>query len=214
MTYEEIFKQVKKNFEKANAKNIKREFAFQFNITGEGEGIFYAAFKNGGFVGGPYDYKDRDVIFTADGKTLIDISSGKVEPIEAIEHGRLAVEGNDLSNQLMVLIPAEKKSAVKKAEAKPAPERKVAAKPEANKANNAAKAAAKPAAPKAEAKPAVKQEAPKSEAKPAAKTEAKPAAKAEAPKTEAKPAVKAEAPKAETKPAAPAAKTDAKNGKK
>ena len=234
MTYEEIFKQVKKNFEKANAKNIKREFAFQFNITGEGEGIFYAAFKNGVLSVEPYDYKDREVTFTADGKTLIDISSGKVEPIEAIEHGRLAVEGNDLSNQLMVLIPAEKKSAVKKAEAKPAPEKeakaapkKTAAKPEANKANNAAKAAAKPAAPKAEAKPAVKQEAPKSEAKPAAKTEAKPAAKAEAPKTEAKPAVKAEAPKseaksavkaeapkAETKPAAPAAKADAKNGKK
>lgn len=226
MTYEEIFKQVKKNFEKANAKNIKREFAFQFNITGEGEGIFYAAFKNGVLSVEPYDYKDRDVIFTADGKTLIDISSGKVEPIEAIEHGRLAVEGNDLSNQLMVLIPARKKTAVKKAEAKPAPKKdakaapkKTAAKPEANKANNTAKAAAKPAAPKAEAKPAVKQEAPKVEAKPAAKAEApkaeaKPAVKAEAPKAETKPAAKTEAPKAETKPSAPAAKADAKNGKK
>ncbi len=188
MTYEKIFKEVKKSFEKANTKNLNREFAFQFNITGEGEGIFYAAFKNGVLSVEPYDYKDRDVIFTADGKTLLDIVSGKIEPIEAIEHGRLAVEGNDLSNQLMMLIPAVKTAPAKK-EAKPAA-KKAAAKPEAKKAapkaeKPAAKSAAKPAAPKAEAKPAapkaeVKPAAPKAETKPAAKPEVKPAAKAEA----------------------------------
>lgn len=210
MTYEEIFKQVKKNFEKAGTKNIKREFAFQFNITGEGEGIFYAAFKNGVLSVEPYDYKDRDVIFTADGKTLIDISAGKIEPIDAIEHGRLAVEGNDLSNQLMTIIPSAKKAAAK--DTKSAVQKEVK-KPEAKKAET------KPA-PKAEAKPTVKKPetktAPKAEAKPAVKAEppkveAKPAVKAEAPKAEAKPAVKVEAPKAEAKPAV---KTDVKKDKK
>ncbi|MCM1298887.1 MAG: SCP2 sterol-binding domain-containing protein [Firmicutes bacterium] len=221
MTYEEIFKQVKKNFEKTNAKNLKREFAFQFNITGEGEGIFYAAFKDGVLSIEPYDYKDRDVIFTADGRTLIDISAGKTEPIDAIERGRLAVEGNELSNQLMMLIPAAKKSAAKKTDAKPA-------------AKKEAKTAPKKAAPKKETKPAAKASTPKAAAKPAAaKPEAKPAAKVEAkpaPKAEAKPAAKAEvkaAPKAEAKPAAkaeasapakpeakPAAKTEAKSDKK
>lgn len=213
MTYEEIFKQVKKNFEKANAKNLKREFAFQFNITGEGEGIFYAAFKNGVLSVEPYDYKDRDVIFTADGKTLIDISAGKTEPIDAIEHGRLAVDGNDLSNQLMLLIPASKKTVVKKSEAK---------KPAAKKAD---KTPPKAAAAKKETKPAVKAsakaEAAKTEAKAkpsavseAAKAETKPAVKAEAPKAEAKPAVKAETPKADAKPAAAAVKTAVKIDKK
>lgn len=200
MTYEKIFKEVKKSFEKANTKNLNREFAFQFNITGEGEGIFYAAFKNGVLSVEPYDYKDRDVIFTADGKTLIDIVSGKIEPIEAIEHGRLAVEGNDLSNQLMMLIPAVKKAPAKK-EAKPAA-KKAAPKPEAKKAaTKAEKPAAKPTAAKAE-----KTAAPKAEKPAAPKTEAKPAVKPEAPKAEVKPAVKPEV--------KPAVKTEAKTDKK
>ncbi len=199
MTYEKIFKEVKKTFEKANTKNLNREFAFQFNITGEGEGIFYAAFKNGVLSVEPYDYKDRDVIFTADGKTLLDIVSGKIEPIEAIEHGRLAVEGNDLSNQLMMLIPAVKKAPAKK-EAKPAA-KKAAPKTEAKKAAPKAEKSAKPAAAKAE-KPA----APKAEKPAAPKAEAKPAVKPEAPKAEAKPAVKPEV--------KPAVKTETKTDKK
>ena len=47
MTYEKIFSEVQKNFKKAKISNFTREFAFQFNITGDGEGIFYAAYKNG-----------------------------------------------------------------------------------------------------------------------------------------------------------------------
>ena len=188
MTYEKIFSDVQKVFLKADVKTFTEDFAFQFNITGEGEGIFYAAYKNGKLAVEPYDYLDRDVIFTADGKTLVDIATGKTEPIEALKAGKLYVEGDhELAKQLMFLIaskkPAAKKPAAKKEAAKPA------AKP-------AAKAAAKPAA-KVESKPA----------KPAAKTEtktAKPAAKTET-KT-AKPAAKA----AETKPAAPAAKSAAK----
>lgn len=206
MTYEQIFKQVKKNFEKADTKKIKREFAFQFNITGEGEGIFYAAFKDGVLSVEPYDYKDRDVIFTADGKTFIDISAGKLEPIDAIEHGKLAVDGNDLSNQLMTLIPTVKKPAAK--ETKPAAKKE--AKPAAKKAE--AKKPEVKAAPKAEAKPVVK-----TEAKPAVKTEAKPVVKTEvkpAAKTEAKPAVKTEAKPVVKTEAKPAVKADTKTDKK
>lgn len=185
MTYEKIFNDVKKAFSKADVKSISTDFAFQFNITGEGEGIFYAAYKNGVLSVEPYDYLDRDVIFTADGKTLIDIANGKTEPIEAIKAGKLYVDGNhELAKQLMFLIAA-KKPAAKKPAAKPA----------------AKKETAKPA-PKATAKPAAKtaaKSAAKTEAKPAKAAETKPAAKT----TEAKPA--APAAKAAAAPAAKAA---------
>ena len=172
MTYEKIFKEVKKAFSKADEKAFTAEFAFQFNITGEGEGIFYAAYKNGKLAVEPYDYQDRDVIFTADGDTFIAIANGKTEPIEAIKAGRLYVDGNhELAKQIMFLIAAKKAAAPKKEAAKPA-----------EKA--APKAAEKPAAKKAEPKTAAKA----AEAKPAAKaTESKPAAK----KSGAKSATKA-----------------------
>ena len=77
MTYEKIFSEVKKQFSKADVKKLTADFAFQFNITGEGEGIFYAAYKNGVLSVEPYDYKDRDAVFTADGATFTAIASGK-----------------------------------------------------------------------------------------------------------------------------------------
>ncbi|MCM1055713.1 MAG: SCP2 sterol-binding domain-containing protein [Bacteroides sp.] len=170
MTYEKIFSEVQKNFKKAKISDFTRDFAFQFNITGEGEGIFYAAYKNGVLSVEPYDYQDRDVIFTADGKTFTDVASGKLEPIDAIKNGKLTVDGNrDAAKEIMLLIKHEKK-----AEAKPAA-KKAAPKP--------TKAAAKTAEPKSEAKTAEKK---------AVKTEVKPAAKV-GPKSEAKSAAKSEA---------------------
>ena len=199
MTYEKIFKEVKKVFSKADTKAITADFAFQFNITGEGEGIFYAAYKNGALSIEPYDYKDRDVIFTADGDTFIAIANGKTEPIEAIKAGKLYVDGNhELAKQIMFLIAAKKaaakpaaKPAAKKAAAKPAAKKPAAKKPAAKPAAPAAKPAApaaKPAAPAAKpAAPAVKPAAPA--AKPSA-TEVKPAAPAAKPAAPAAPAAK------------------------
>ena len=188
MTYEKIFATVKKSFAKANTKSFTSEFAFQFNITGEGEGIFYVAFKDGVLAIEPYDYLDRDVIFTADAKTLIAVAEGKTEVDAAMNEGKLFVDGNtELAKQIGLLVA--KKTAKKATTAKKAPAKKPAAKKTTAKAE-APKAAAKAEAPKA----AAKAEAPKA----AAKAEApKAAAKAEAPKA----AAKAEAPKAAAKTA-------------
>lgn len=188
MTYEKMFGDVQKNFKKAKTTDFTESFAFQFNITGEGEGIFYAAFKDGVLSVEPYDYKDRDVIFEADGKTIVAIASGKMEPIDAIKSGKLSIDGNhELAKQLMFLINSSKEKASKTA----APKKVAEKKPEAS-----VKAPAKK-----EAKPAVKTEAKpteKAEAKPAVKTEAKPA-------SAAKSAEKA-APKAQPKSTAKKAK--------
>lgn len=159
MTYEQIFAKVKKSFSKASSKSFTADFAFQFNITGEGEGIFYVCNKEGQFSVEPYDYKDRDVIFTADGETFVAIAEGKLEPIDAINSGKMFMDGNyELTKQLMCMVPV-KKSAAKKTTAKKTEEKKPAAK------KACAKPAAKAEAPKAAAKTAAKAEAPKAAAK-------------------------------------------------
>lgn len=164
MTYEKIFNDIENNFKKAKISDFTHEFAFQFNITGDGEGIFYAAYKNGVLDIQPYDYKDRDVIFTADAKTLISIATGKLEPIYAINEGKLAVDGNqELAKEIMLLINHEKKAEAKaavKKEAKTEEKETVSAEKQENEKTAAAapaeekktEAAAKTASPKTASK--------------------------------------------------------------
>ncbi len=45
MTYEEVFTQIKSIFMEADVSGEKEHVAFQFNVTGEGEGAFYAEVK-------------------------------------------------------------------------------------------------------------------------------------------------------------------------
>ena len=47
MTYQELFETVKEKFMKADVSSQKEHLAFQFNITGEGEGAFYAEVREG-----------------------------------------------------------------------------------------------------------------------------------------------------------------------
>lgn len=94
MTYSELFAEVRALFSKADVSQVKEHLAFQFNITGEGEGIFYAEVKDGKLSVEPYEYFDRDVIFTCSGETLLKIAKGKTDPILAVTLGKLKVEGS------------------------------------------------------------------------------------------------------------------------
>lgn len=51
MTYEQLFRTIKEMFMKADVSNVSEHLAFQFNITGEGEGAFYAEVKDGVQIG-------------------------------------------------------------------------------------------------------------------------------------------------------------------
>ena len=55
MTYEEIFSKAKELLTSGSTEGFNGDFAVQINITGEGEGIFYIAFKNGALAVEPYD---------------------------------------------------------------------------------------------------------------------------------------------------------------
>ena len=75
MTYEEIVAKAKKEFGSADVSNYEGHLALQINVTGEGEGIFYAEINEGRLFIEPYDYKDNDAVLTADGNDIISIFS-------------------------------------------------------------------------------------------------------------------------------------------
>lgn len=109
MTYAEVFSIIKEKFMAADIRDIKEHLAYQFNITGEGSGIFYAEVKDGVLSVEPYEYYDRDVMFTCSAETLLKIADGKMDPITAFTLQKLKVEGNfDKALCLKALIDSRK----------------------------------------------------------------------------------------------------------
>ena len=94
MTYADMFSKVKGMLMDADVSDIHEHLAYQFNITGEAEGIFYAEVKDGQLYVEPYEYFDRDAMFTCSAETLFKIAEGRTDPILAVTLGRLKVEGN------------------------------------------------------------------------------------------------------------------------
>lgn len=101
MTYNEVFEKVKEMFMKADVSKVDEHLAFQFNITGEGEGSFYAEVKDGRLSVEPYEYYDRDAVFICSADTLMKLASGRLDPVFAFTTGKLKVEGS-LEKALMV----------------------------------------------------------------------------------------------------------------
>lgn len=94
MTYEELVEKTREVFAKANAGDIKEHVAYQFNVTGEGEGAFYLEISEGQIRVEPYEYFDRDVLFTIDAADLIKIGLGELDPMWAVTTGKLRVQGS------------------------------------------------------------------------------------------------------------------------
>ncbi|MBO5071935.1 MAG: SCP2 sterol-binding domain-containing protein [Eubacterium sp.] len=94
MTYEEIVDKVKELFSEADVSMIDEHLAYQFNITGEGEGAFYAEVKDGKLDIQPFEYFDRDSLFICNADVLFKIISGKLDPVLAFTLGKLKVEGS------------------------------------------------------------------------------------------------------------------------
>ena len=110
MTYAEYFANVKRDFMEADVSDIKEHMAYQFNIIGEASGIFYVEVKDGKLSVEPYEYYDRDAMFTATAKTFTDIVEGKLDPVFAFTVQKLKVEGNfDKALKLNELIKRRKK---------------------------------------------------------------------------------------------------------
>lgn len=119
MTYEEIFSKAKELLTSGSTAGFNGDFAVQINITGEGEGIFYIAFKNGALAVEPYDYRDNDAVLTASADDFLKITNGSLNAVLAFTTGKLKVGGSiDKALELQKMIEVITKN--KKAE-KPAP---------------------------------------------------------------------------------------------
>ena len=109
MTFEEMFARVKEMFQTADVSSIREHLAYQFNITGDAAGTFYVELKDGTLAIEPYEYHDRDALFTCSADTLFKIASGKTDPIPAVMLGKLKVEGNiDKALKLKALLAKAK----------------------------------------------------------------------------------------------------------
>lgn len=109
MTYADMFSKVKGMMMEADVSTVNEHLAYQFNITGEAEGIFYAEVKEGKLYVEPYKYYDRDAIFICSAETLFKINEGKLDPVLAVTLGKLKVEGNiDKALYLKKLIDSRK----------------------------------------------------------------------------------------------------------
>ncbi|MBR1444108.1 MAG: SCP2 sterol-binding domain-containing protein [Firmicutes bacterium] len=71
MTFEEMFEKTSKLLNKAKVSDSSENIAVQFNVTGEGSGVFYAKISDGKMDVQPYDYKDNDVSVSIDSNELI-----------------------------------------------------------------------------------------------------------------------------------------------
>ncbi|SES10904.1 hypothetical protein SAMN04487884_11923 [Butyrivibrio fibrisolvens] len=146
MTYEELVKEVKKNYGALDASNIKEHVAVQFNIEGEAEGAFYVEIADSNVDVEPFEYYDRDAVVTTSADVAISLSSKKVSLKDAYNDETAKVWG-DLDKilyafeQLKAKEEASKKTVAKKTTAKKPAAKKTAAKKTTTK---------KAAAPKAE----------------------------------------------------------------
>ncbi|MDD2979925.1 MAG: SCP2 sterol-binding domain-containing protein [Hespellia sp.] len=94
MTYTDLFSKVKGTFMEADVSAITEHLAYQFNIIGDAEGIFYIEVRDGKLSVEPYEYFERDVIFTCTAETLLKMAEGKLNPVTAVTMQKLKVEGN------------------------------------------------------------------------------------------------------------------------
>ena len=145
MTFDEMFAQAKALLENASAKDTDTTVSVQFDVSGDGCGAFYAVVSadSDELTIEPFDYKDHDVLVSADSAALLDA-------LRTAETAALDLAGE-----------WEKIAAFRRVLATlPAPEEKTpAAAPKAEAASPAAaekKPAAAPAAKTAAVKPAAK----------------------------------------------------------
>lgn len=94
MTYESIVETVRQKFADADVSSVPGTLAFQFNVIGKAEGIFYVEIKDGKVNVEPYEYYDRNAVIIMNGTNLIKLINGKLDPVAAFTTGKLKVEGD------------------------------------------------------------------------------------------------------------------------
>lgn len=109
MTFAELFSEIKTKFMDTDVSDIHEHLAYQFNITGEGSGIFYVEVKDGELFIEPYEYYDKDATFICSAKVLFKMISGELDPVAAFTMQKLRVEGSiDMALKFKNIIDSKK----------------------------------------------------------------------------------------------------------
>ena len=94
MTYEELVKKVKKVVEKIDKGAVKEHAAIEIDIEGEGEGAFYVELDKNKVAVEPYEYYDNDCRIRTGAETIIELVTGKIDVVKALEDGKISVDGD------------------------------------------------------------------------------------------------------------------------
>ncbi len=93
MNFEDVLQKAREMAAAADISGVDF-MAVQINITGEGSGVFYVEVKDGRISVEPYEYYDRQCALTISDDDFAAFASGKLDPIEAYDDGRLVVDGD------------------------------------------------------------------------------------------------------------------------
>ncbi len=91
MSFEDLFFTIREKLYKFDVSWIKNHVAFEFQVQGESEGVFYVEISEGQIKVEPYEYYDRDALFIATANTYLEICQGFLNPKLAFAIGRLKV---------------------------------------------------------------------------------------------------------------------------
>ena len=91
-TVKEIFDAMPSRFNKGAAAGMNA--VYQFDITGEGGGKYYAEIKNGELSMGEGDHKSPSITLTMAAQDYTDMVSGKLNGQMAFMTGKLKIKGD------------------------------------------------------------------------------------------------------------------------
>lgn len=94
MTYESVVQAARKRFSDVDVSSVPGTLAFQINLIGKVEGIFYIEIKDGRVNVEPYEYYDRNAILTMNATNFTKLINGKLDPVLAFTTGKLKVDGD------------------------------------------------------------------------------------------------------------------------
>lgn len=94
MNFMELVQTVRERFADTDVRHIPGVLAYQFDVTGSGEGTFYVEIKDGKLTVEPYEYYDRNAIFTVSDTNLMKLINGKLDPVAAFTLGKLKIKGD------------------------------------------------------------------------------------------------------------------------
>lgn len=114
MTYEELVDKVRKATKHTEVSKTIGHMAFQFNIVGEAEGIFYLEIDNGKIKVEPYEYYDKDITVVATLDDMMLMLIGELQPMAAYTNGQIKVYG-DTSLLMMLPFSSANKAALNRA---------------------------------------------------------------------------------------------------